>query len=53
MTLDGKTIVQKYGHNGIQIRIPTAVRSDSQCPLHVGDVVKIEVDGKKLTATPI
>lgn len=52
MTLVGKTIVQKYGRNGIQIRIPTAVRSDSQCPLHVGDIVKIEVDGRRLIATP-
>jgi hypothetical protein len=53
MGISADTIVQKSGVNGMRLNVPAIVRTDSQNPIKIGDTVKVSIDGKKLTVTPV
>ena len=53
MTKQGDTKVSRFGNGGMQIHVPAAVRKDSQNPIHMGDVVRVTIDGDRLIVQKI
>ena len=53
MTQQGKTKVSRFGNGGMQIHVPAAVRKDPQNPIHMGDVVRVTIDGDRLIVQKI
>lgn len=53
MTKQGDTKVSRFGNGGMQIHIPAAVRKDPQNPIHMGDVVRVTIEGDRLIVQKI
>lgn len=44
--------MQRFGHAGMHVYVPSVLRTDSLNPLKIGDAVLIRVDGKSMIITP-